>query len=198
MCLVYIIIYICYICFPYGSTIDERMHCSGGFQYALQYFIANMWSIWGLYGLLDICYVYAQHVGKIWENMYIFQPPILDIADWSGCHMESIWVFGIYHSTYMDSIWQPDRSGMSNISGWNIYMFPISCPHAEHIHNICLFINARRIWIKCLRPSVTDPSTATHRSRPTNDSPTDQPTYRTTHRTTKRPTDLPTHRKIGR
>ena len=34
---------------PYGSEIDERMHCSDCFQYALQYFLVNTGSICGLY-----------------------------------------------------------------------------------------------------------------------------------------------------
>ena len=34
---------------PYGSEKDERMHGSDCFKYALQYFLANTWSICGLY-----------------------------------------------------------------------------------------------------------------------------------------------------
>ena len=60
--------FISVVCFPYGSTIDERMHCSDCFQYAVQYFIANMWSIWGPYSLvrymLCICSACRQDMGK--------------------------------------------------------------------------------------------------------------------------------------
>ena len=56
------------ICFPYGSTIDERMHCSDCFQYVVQYFIANMWSRWRLYWLfrymLCICSACGQDMGE--------------------------------------------------------------------------------------------------------------------------------------
>ena len=104
--------FISVVCFPYGSTIDERMHCSDCFQYAVQYshcqHVIYMRTVFIVRYMLCICSACRQDMGKhvcIPATLFRHCRPI-----WLpyGIHM-SVWYIPSIYLCCMLSRWLNNR-----------------------------------------------------------------------------------------